>query len=271
MLSFLDTLLKKREDSSLDVTVYSEPTHTDRYLDFQSHHPPHVQRGHIRGLYNRVRAITSAQDNLQKEEHHLSMVLRLNYYSGAFIHSAAGPHQREEGPLDLPPKRSSPHLVVLPYTAGVSEDIRRVCMKYGMKVVFKAGWSLRSVLTKGKDPLPMEKKAKLVYQILYSCGKSYIGETRRRLETRLREHQEACWKGTMEKSAVAEHAWKDHHAIKWDETTVVDLTRHPRELLLKEAIHIQMTPAEECLNRDTGLELPGCWVAALRRQEDSTN
>ena len=34
------------------------------------------------------------------------------------------------------------------------------------------------------------------------------------------------------------------------------MARHPRELLLlKEAIHIQMTPAEERLNRDTGLEL----------------
>ena len=59
--------------------------------------------------------------------------------------------------------------------------------------------------------------------------------------------------------------------IKWEETAVVDMARHPRELLLKEAIHIQMTPAEERLNRDAGLELPGCWVAALRRQEGTTN
>ena len=29
-------------------------------------------------------------------------------------------------------------------------------------------------------------------------------------------------------------------------------------LLLEEAIHIQMTPAEERCNRDMGLELPGC-------------
>ena len=146
-----------------------------------------------------------------------------------------------------------------------------VCRKYDMKVIFKSGRSLRSVLTKVKDPLPMEKKAKVVYRIPCSCGKSYIGETKRRLETRLREHQEACRKGTLEKSAVAEHAWNDHHTIKWEETAVVDMARHPRELLLKEAIHIQMTPAEERLNRDAGLELPGCWVAALRRQEGTTN
>ena len=119
-----------------------------------------------------------------------------------------------------------------------------------MKVIFKAGRSLCSVLTKVKDPLPMEKKAKVVYRIPCNCDKSYIGDTRRRLETRLREHQEACRKGTLEKSAVAEHAW---NANKWDETTVVDMARHPRELLIKEAIHIQMIPAEERLNRDTGL------------------
>ena len=100
-----------------------------------------------------------------------------------------------------------------------------------MKVIFKAGQSFRSVLTKVKDPLPMVKKAKVVYRIHRSCGKICIGETRRRLETRLREHQEACRKGTLEKSAVTEHTWKDHHAIKWDKTIVVDVARHPRELL----------------------------------------
>ena len=56
-----------------------------------------------------------------------------------------------------------------------------------------------------------------------------------------------------------------------EETTVVDMARHLSKLLLKEAIHIQMTPTEERINRDTGLELPGYWVAALRRQEDSIN
>ena len=37
--------------------------------------------------------------------------------------------------------------------------------------------------------------------------------------------------------------------------------------LLKEALHIQMTPAEERFNRDGGLEIPGCWIVALKTLE----
>ena len=32
----------------------------------------------------------------------------------------------------------------------------------------------------------------------------------RRLETRLKEHKEACLRGEQEKSAVADHAWSSY-------------------------------------------------------------
>ena len=34
-----------------------------------------------------------------------------------------------------------------------------------------------------------------------------------------------------------------------------------QELLVKEALHIQMTPLKKCFNRDGGLEVPGCWTS----------
>ena len=46
----------------------------------------------------------------------------------------------------------------------------------------------------------------------------------------------------MEKSAVAEHAWENHHLIHWEQTTVLDHGRG-QELLVKEALHIQMKSA----------------------------
>ena len=85
-----------------------------------------------------------------------------------------------------------------------------------MKVDLRFGLLLRSVLTKVKDPLPLEKRSKVVYWILCSYGKSYIDETRTRLETRLREHQEACRKRTLEKSAYSSGACMErspHHQV----------------------------------------------------------
>ena len=66
-------------------------------------------------------------------------------------------------------------------------------------------------------------------------------------------------------AAVAEHTWKDHHSIRWEEATVVDKVKHPGDLPLKEALHILMIPAEEHLNRETSLEIP-----TLRKQKTSS-
>ena len=83
----------------------------------------------------------------------------------------------------------------------------------------------------------------------------------------MRELQEACRKGTLEMSAIAEHAWKDQHAIKWDENTVADMAKHPSELLLKEAIHINMTPLRNASTETQDLSS----LDALTRQEGRTN
>ena len=100
----------------------------------------------------------------------------------------------------------------LPYTAGISEDIRLVCRKYDMKVIFMSGLSLHSVLIWVKDPLPMEKWSKVMYRIPCSCSKVYIGETR--VGDKVEEAPRSLQEITLEKSAVAEHARKDQHAIE---------------------------------------------------------
>ena len=47
--------------------------------------------------------------------------------------------------------------------------------------------------------------------------------------------------------AYMEHTWEHHHPIHWEETTILDHGRG-QELLVKEALHIQMTPVEERFN-----------------------
>ena len=45
-------------------------------------------------------------------------------------------------------------------------------------------------------------------------AKVYISETKRRVDTRLKEHKDACIKGFTDKSAIAEHALTEDHPIR---------------------------------------------------------
>ena len=131
-----------------------------------------------------------------------------------------------------------PTLMMLPYVAGISKRIRKACRSYDIRVVFKSGLTFRSMLTKVKDPLLVEKQGNVVYEVPCSCGKVYICETKRRLETRLKEHKEACIKGQTTKSAIAKHAWMEGHLINWDGSRILQHISHTMELVMKEAMCI---------------------------------
>ena len=95
---------------------------------------------------------------------------------------------------------------------------------------------------------------------------TYIGETRRKLVTKLKEQQEVCRKRKMEKSAVVEHAWKDQHTIKWEEATGCSWPDTQRLVAQGSYPHAN-DPAEKPLNRDTRPELSGCPVKVGRHHQ----
>ena len=90
--------------------------------------------------------------------------------------------------------------------------------------------------------------------VWHACGKSYIHRQDQAKAGIQAEGAPGCMPTPV--SAVAEHAWGSHHPINWTDTSVIDRARRPEVLLLKEAIHIQSTPAGEHLNRDGGREIP---------------
>ena len=231
-ISFLDCEPHRKEDGRLDVTVHRKATHTDRYLHFDSHHPTHVRRGVVKSLYDRARRVTTSDGNLQREIEHLNKVFYNNGYPNKFVADSARPLARiqQDGSQSEDKGR---HTVVIPYSRGLSEDVRRICRRYDIRVAFRSGRSLISTLTRVKDRLPTELSSGVVYQVPCSSGKVYIGETIRRLETRIKEHKDACRKGETNKSAIAEHVWGLQHPIKWNEVAIIDKLDRMIELRLK--------------------------------------
>ena len=129
-----------------------------------------------------------------------------NGYPRAFVRSASKQRTPRESDDNDDNETERPPMAYLPYVAGVSERIRKVCRYFNIRTVFK---SRPTLITKVKDPLPT---------------------TKRRLETRLKEHKDACTRYLTDKSAIAEHAWTNDHPINWAETKILQRANRTMEL-----------------------------------------
>ena len=74
-MPFLDILVSPGRDGSLSTSVYRKPTHTDLYLQWESHHPLSSKYSVIGTLQHRANTICSSPQLLQKEEEHLQQAL----------------------------------------------------------------------------------------------------------------------------------------------------------------------------------------------------
>ena len=101
----------------------------------------------------------------------------------------------------------------------MSKKISRILRPYGMKVAHRPMTTLRSVLTKVKDPTPAERRKGAIYKINCSkCQTSYIGETSRSLCTRIKGRKR-CLLSRDRTNNIAVHHIKAEHSNDWENAT----------------------------------------------------
>ena len=69
-LSFLDTTTV-RANGCIQVNVYQKPAHTDKYLDFYSHHPAQHKRSVVNTLLDEAEKIPSTNEGNAKRSNML--------------------------------------------------------------------------------------------------------------------------------------------------------------------------------------------------------
>ena len=83
-IPFLDTLLTLLADNSLSITVFCKHTHTDQYLQWDSHHGLSAKHSAIGTLTHRAKTVCTDPELLQRELQHLRKALgKCNYPSWA--------------------------------------------------------------------------------------------------------------------------------------------------------------------------------------------
>ena len=117
-LAFLDTMTTRDNTNTIQVSVYRKPTHTNKYLDFNSHHPTTHKRSVVNSLLNRADNIPTSTSGKRKERKHVFNVLMDNGYPKQFL-KQCDKHRRlkeKQGPLDTDNSAvSQTKFITLPY------------------------------------------------------------------------------------------------------------------------------------------------------------
>ena len=228
-LPFLDVLVTCQHSGALTTTIYHKPTHTNRYLQFTSHHPRHHKLSIARSLHSRLNTHITDHTNYRVQSSHVKQTLALNGYPRKYFCG-----QRKTTDRSLP-TRSFESFTLIPYIQGVSDKIQRVLNEVGVKDAMKPHLTIRKLLLFLKDPLDNSEKSCLVYQIpCRDCSFVYIGQTKRDLKSGLDDHKRAIKNQRPDLSALCEHSITKDHIISWTEAKFLELeTGYRKQLSFK--------------------------------------
>ena len=142
---FLESLISRNQDGSLDLLVYRKPTQTNQYLNFSSHHPLHQKLRVVRTLRHRCNTIVTKEQNRVTELDALEKALSTCGFSKWTFTRTAEQTTEKRRPHRGKPERSK-GMVVLPYVQGISEKLCRIFKKHQVNVALKQANSIRRTL-----------------------------------------------------------------------------------------------------------------------------
>ena len=234
-IAFLDTLVS-RKDNTITIDVYRKATHTDRYLDFSSHHDKRHKISTAETLLHRAIKLPSTPQGKNTEINHVFDALRANNYPSFVISNilkqkfSKPPTHAIPSPEELvgmffkwfAPQENPNGFAVLPFINGVTQPLTRILRRHDIRVVNKPLKTLQQEFLSPKFRPAIEHQPNVVYKIpCADCDWCYIGETGRCFETRKKEHVrnvKTCANG----SNIAKHAWSFGHRIDFNHSRVID-------------------------------------------------
>ena len=155
--------------------------------------------------------------------------------------------------------------IVIPYTQGLWESIKKICGRYGIQTHFKGGRTIKNLLVSPKDKDPMVNQSGAIYWYQcgdHSCDDEYIGETSRTFGERYKEHLKAP-------SAIYQHINQTAHITNQNNFQIIGREGHNLARNIKESIYIRVN--NPTLNNNIGkFNLSHIWVRVLLNTKSLT-
>jgi len=256
-IPFLDIMVIRNSQQGFQFNIYRKPTHTDRYLNYNSFHINNHKISVIDSLIGRALSICDPEF-LNNEINHISTCLENNNYPKKIINKRIDYLKHKQ---TIPESESKPRLI-LPYIGNDTHKIVRL-MRDTMDINFGfyTGKKLLNIICNHKTKYSSINNG--IYQIKCdSCEHHYIGETSREFQTRLKEHLADTRHNRVLTSAVALHMSENmNHKIDILNSGIIEREEKYLHRKYKEALMIRNH--KNVMNLDKGYQINPFWNSVL--------
>jgi hypothetical protein len=231
-----------RSEGKISTSVYRKPTSTCVTLHFDSNHSFSTKFSIACAMFRRAYNYCSDKNLLDSEIKTINDILLKSCYPIKFIKKA---HYRVKFP---PPKKAPEQFaatIVIPYVQGKSENISQISSKFArVRVAFSNKNTIRRLLMQVKP-----KSAPALRNCIYcvpcaDCQCIYIGQTKRHVPNRLKEHDDSCYRAFDPSKCdasgylLAKHAHENGHKFDWANASAIKIERNYFMRLVLEAAAI---------------------------------
>jgi len=258
-LSFLDLRLII-EDNLIQIDWFHKKTFSGRFLSFHSSHPLCHKIGMIYGLIDRAFLLSHPRFH-QKNIEFIIDILMGNGYPLDFIfekirsrlktliYSSKKSNKSNNNSEDVNRK-----IIVIPYIKKISELVATTIDKSQHIIGYRVLNHLGGFIRAHKDTNHLFNNNNVVYKIMCKdCDASYVGQTKRQLKTRVKEHRYNLKSLTAKPSVITEHILQHSHSFNWENVKILDTEANFYKRMVSEMLHIK--EQTNGLNAQTDTEL----------------
>jgi len=263
-ISFLDLSLNV-VDNKIKIDWFHKKTFSGRFLSYLSNHPLCQKTGTIYNLIDRAILLSHPDFHEKNIELCIKLLLengyplnlifqKINERLKKLFHkkSVADSNKNIATHSTDTTDSVTKKYFIIPYIRNISEIITSIINKSVCTVGYRGLNRLDRIIRVHKDQTEHQHKNNVIYKInCENCNASYVGQTKRQLKTRIREHYNNIKLDDSKYSVVTQHMVKHNHTFDWKNVKILDSESNYNKRLISEMLHIKEQSNGINLMKDT--------------------
>lgn len=243
-IPYLDMKIIKNGEK-LTTNWYTKSTASGRILNYNSTQPTSMK---INTATNLIKTVHNISDQKYRDNNinKIREILLKNNYPSGIINKLLDKHYKDTDVQQISSTNNEKNFISVPYIPRMTENkiLKSIIDDNNTTIAYKSNETLRRIFSRQTTKTDKLQQNDVVYEITCKgteaeeCNKVYVGTTKRKLDTRLREHEADINKG-RESTGLAQHVKEHKHTVDLKNVRILDKEKMTNKRYTLESLRIQ--------------------------------